>query len=250
MGVGMFGFKYHSNLAPHVWDSRTKINPLVRQSLMMIAGEFVRYLGDVVKLPISPSDIQDALVHGSIANYYWDKYSDIDLRIVADLSRLRQMLDGTDVTAITNSLKHTWKRTFWFSLYGRSVDLSIVDINDGFDSTHKTVGPSYSLVNDCWVDTPIRLSADELRRMRRVAYVKKRAIMRQCRTMLRQKMLPEYIDTYLVNLQKIRAQSMYAQYKQPITSMTMAFKMVRNTGILRQLRRLSKEQRSRKFQLK
>ncbi|MBP3316328.1 MAG: hypothetical protein J6L70_01875, partial [Alphaproteobacteria bacterium] len=62
----MFRFKYHRNLAPHVWDNRTKINPLVRQSLMMIAGEFVRYLGDVVKLPISPSDIQDALVHGSI----------------------------------------------------------------------------------------------------------------------------------------------------------------------------------------
>lgn len=243
-------FRYHKTLAPRVWDSPTKINSLVRQSLMMIAGEFVRYLGDVVKLPISPSDIQDALVHGSITNYYWDKYSDIDLRIVADLSRVRSMLNGTDVTAITNSLKHTWKRTFRFSLYGRSVDLSIVDINDGFDEKYKCVGPSYSLVNDCWVNTPVRLSASELRAIRRAAYVKKRAIMRQCHAMLRQKMLPEYIDTYLVNLQKIRTQSMFAQYKQPITSLSMAFKMVRNTGILRRLRRLSKEQRSRKFQLK
>ena len=243
-------FRYHKTLAPRVWDSPTKINPLVRQSLMMMAGELVRYLGEVVKLPISPSDIRDALVHGSITNYYWDKYSDIDLCIVADLSRLRQMLDGADEMVIINSLKHSWRRTFRISLFGRGVDFSLVDINDGYDATHKKVGPSYSLVRDCWVNTPVRLSGAELRIMRHNAYIKRCAIIRQCRAILRQKMLPEYIDTYLVNLQKIRKQSMVAQYKQPITSMTMAFKMVRNTGILRRLRRLSKEQRSRKFQLK
>ena len=242
-------FKYHKTLAPRVWDSQTKINPLVRQSLMMMAGELVRYLGDVVKLPISPSDIRDALVHGSITNYYWDKYSDIDLCVVADLSRLRQMLNGADETVIINSLKHSWRRTFKISLFGRGVDFSLVDVNDGYDATHKKVGPSYSLVQDRWIETPVRLSDSELRSLRRVAYVKKHAIMRQCRTILRQQMLPEYIDTYLVNLQKIRSQSMRAQYKQPITSMTMAFKMVRNTGMLRRLRRISREQRSRKYQL-
>ncbi len=243
-------FKYQKTLAPKIWDSPTKINPLVRQSLMMIAGEFIRYLGDVVKLPISPSDIQDAFVHGSITNYYWDKYSDIDLCIVADLSHLRQMFRDADDTVIVNSLKHSWRRTFRISLYGRSVDLSLVDINDGFDATHKKVGPSYSLVGDCWINTPVRLSAEELHTMRRNARIKKRAIMRQCHAILRQRMLPEYIDTYLVNLQKIRSQSMFAQYAQPITSMTMAFKMVRNTGILRRLRKVSRDQRSRKYQLK
>ena len=247
----VFGmFKYHKTLAPRVWDSRTKINPLVRQSLMMVAGEFIRYLSEVVKLPIASSDIQDALVHGSITNYYWDKYSDIDLCIVADLSRVRNMFRGADDTVIINSLKHSWKRTFKMSLFGRGVDLSLVDIHDGFDATYKKVGPSYSLVKDCWINPPVRLSVAELRSLRRVAYVKKCAIMRQCRAMLRQKMLPEFIDTYLVNLQRLRTKSMSAQYKQPITSMTMAFKMVRNTGVLRRLRRVSREQRSRKFQLK
>ncbi|MBP3316745.1 MAG: hypothetical protein J6L70_04060 [Alphaproteobacteria bacterium] len=50
-------------------------------------------------------------------------------------------------------------------------------------------------------------------------------------------------------MQQMRTSSMYLSPNQPITPMTMAFKMARNTRIFRKLRRRAKESRSACFKL-
>ncbi len=245
----LFKFKYHKNLAPDIWESPTKMNPLVVHSLKMIAAEFVNYLCNFAKLPVSVADIQDVFVHGSIANYYWDKYSDIDLCIVADLSKLRNYLHSSDDYILFKGLLTSWYRVYDISIFGRGIDLKMIDIRDTNKTLTMIVGPSYSLKKDRWEKTPVRLTKSELRTQCRIARIKYRAIMRQCRYMLRHKMPSEYVDAYLVNLQKVRLASATYQDNHPVTSTTMAFKMVRNTGTFRKLRKMSKGQRSKKFRL-
>lgn len=240
-------FKYHKNLPPTIWDGRVHINPLVSQSLQMIAYEYIRYLGNIMGLPVVAGDIADIIIHGSATNYYWDAHSDIDICIVADLSRVRAKLNGLNDYLLMRALTGAWKRTFAISIFGRGVDITIVDKNDGYDQTHKKVGSCYSLTRDEWIHTPRRLTRDEIAPIKHMARRRARIIMRDCRYMLRHKMPAEYIDTYLTNLQHSRKQSMGLQYTQPITSTTMAFKMVRNTGVLRKLRARAKEQRSKKY---
>lgn len=236
-------FRYHKTLPPRLWDSPTKINTLVSHTLQMIAGEFIRYLHNTVGMPISHKDIKDVFVHGSAANYYWDKYSDIDLCIVADLGALRDANPEANNHLFARSFINSWLQTYSISIFGRGVDISLID-------SHDKVGPKYSLMQDKWLVTPQRLNRTELRTIKRLAQPRYRLIMRECRYMLRHKMPAEYIDTYLVVLQNKRTRSMRDQFNQPITSMAMAFKMVRNTGIIRRLKKFSKQQRSKKYQLK
>ncbi len=236
LGDGMF--KYHKKLAPRVWESRVRLNPLVNQTLQMTVWEFVRYLSMVAKLPIEKSDVVDVFIHGSITNYYWDKCSDIDVCILADLSRLRAAMPG-DAGVVLRALKWSWKRMFYISVFGRGVDITIVDKNDV-----PKPGSKYSLLRDMWVVVPIRLTNNELRQIRVSAYKRYRVIMRQCRYILRHNKSHEFIDSYLNSLQQIRTNSVCLSHAQPITPMAMAFKMSRNTQIFRKLRRRAKESRS------
>ena len=236
-------FRYHKTLAPRVWESRVHLNPLVNQTLQMAVWEFVRYLSMVAKLPIDKSDVVDIFIHGSITNYYWDKFSDVDVCIVADLSRLRATMPGDEGT-ILRALKWAWKRTFYISIFGRGVDFSIIDTSD-----KSKVGSKYSLLRDAWVVTPVRIPDNQLRQIRVAAYRRYRVIMRQCRYILRHNKPYDFIDSYLDSLQRIRKASMYTTISQPITPMTMAFKMARNTQIFRKLRRRARELRSACFKL-
>ena len=236
-------FKYHKNLPSRVWESCLHLNPLVNQTLQMVVWEFVRFLSCVAKLPIEKSDVLDIYVHGSVTNYYWDKCSDVDVCIVMDLSRLRALLPG-DEGVVLRALKWAWKRTVFVSVFGRGVDITIIDKND-----RPKVGSKYSLLRDCWIVTPVRISDKELQQIRVATYRRYRVIMRQCRYILHYKKSHEFIDVYLNSLQQIRTNSMYQSPGQPITPMAMAFKMARNTRIFRKLRRRAKVLRSSCFRL-
>ena len=74
-------FDLQKNLQPDIWvENGEKINPKVRKNLLEIAYQFIDTFGlDVV--------VDDIEVVGSIANYNWSKYSDIDLHIIVDFNQ-------------------------------------------------------------------------------------------------------------------------------------------------------------------
>ncbi|MBR2510996.1 MAG: nucleotidyltransferase domain-containing protein, partial [Alphaproteobacteria bacterium] len=120
-------FQYHTNLFPKIWNHDQTLNPMVCQSLLLMIKEYMFYLARVVKLPVSESDIQDIILHGSITNYYWDKHSDIDICLVLDLSKLREKLSGIDDFFLFQSLLHSWENNFYISIYGRKIDIWLLD---------------------------------------------------------------------------------------------------------------------------
>jgi hypothetical protein len=57
--------------------------PKVRERLLQIAYEFIEFLGvDVV--------ISDVVMTGSLANYNWSQYSDVDLHLIADFEQFSE----------------------------------------------------------------------------------------------------------------------------------------------------------------
>jgi predicted nucleotidyltransferase len=53
------------------------MNPKVRARLLDIAYDFIDFLGvDIV--------VTDVVMTGSLANYNWSEYSDVDLHIITD----------------------------------------------------------------------------------------------------------------------------------------------------------------------
>ncbi|MBO5834229.1 MAG: nucleotidyltransferase domain-containing protein [Alphaproteobacteria bacterium] len=237
-------FKYHKTLAPKVWENNLTMNALVVNTLQAIALEFIRYMNDIVGLPITKKDVQDIWVHGSITNYYWDKYSDIDLALIVNPRSPYLANPELNRKLFDRSFVSSWMRTFDVSIFGRKVDISIINLEK-----ECKVGPIYSIFKDKWIVTPQRLSKQELRKIRSIAKQRYKIIMQHCRYMLKHEMPADYIEAYLAAMQSRRTVGMLQQRDQPITSMTMAFKMVRNTGIFRKLRRHIKHDRSKKFQL-
>ena len=75
-------FSVKDTLNPKVWENpknpdKAVMIPKVRKALMLIAEKFIDYLGDEVF-------VEDIHLTGSLANYNWSEYSDIDLHVVCD----------------------------------------------------------------------------------------------------------------------------------------------------------------------
>ena len=69
-------FDTHDRLAPEIWRDE-EIKTEVQRRLMKIAQNFID------NLPVEV-DIEDVRLTGSLANYNWSNYSDVDLHIIVD----------------------------------------------------------------------------------------------------------------------------------------------------------------------
>lgn len=242
-------FKYHKTLEPNIWDNDNQINQLVSQSLQMMSGEYIRYLGTVLGLPISSSDVHDICIHGSLANYYYDKHSDVDICVVADLTKLREKLPELNHSLFFHVTQRAWKSIFNPTIFGHDVDIFIFDLPRFQSEVTVAADTYYSLPADRWLVAPKKIPIYEHKHLKQMAYKRYRVIMRQCKYILKNKMEHEFVDAYLSTLKKHRRRSALDPHGCEITSTQMAFKMARNTGIFNKMRRASRKQLSRRYTL-
>jgi predicted nucleotidyltransferase len=136
-------FKIQKQLYPKIWsEPGDKMNPKVRNNLLEIANEFISSFGiDVI--------ISDIIVVGSIANYNWSKYSDVDLHILVDYNQFQNNIkklyvDFFDLKKIVFNQKRDIK------FFGFDVELFVEDEND----LTSVSGGIYSILSDEWLSKP------------------------------------------------------------------------------------------------
>ena len=136
-------FKLQKQLYPKIWsESGDKMNPKVRNNLLEIANEFISSFGiDVI--------ISDIIVVGSIANYNWSKYSDVDLHILVDYNQFQNNIkelyvDFFDLKKVIFNQKRDIK------FFGFDVELFVEDEND----LTSVSGGIYSILSDEWLSKP------------------------------------------------------------------------------------------------
>jgi hypothetical protein len=141
-------FKVQKELNPKIWTEQdNRINPQVRQKLLEFAYQFIDSLDiDVV--------IDDIIVVGSIANYNWSVYSDIDLHILVDFKQFPKELKKTyidffDLKKIVFNQKRNVK------MFGFDVEVFIEDID-----MQGVSGGVYLLLDNEWVKKPKRFKMD------------------------------------------------------------------------------------------
>ena len=88
--VDLSSFNIKKELNPKFWKN-DRLDSRIRMKLLDSADDFIDFLGvDWVK----PEDIT---ITGSLANYNWNqKYSDIDLHIIMDYSKVDERTDFVD----------------------------------------------------------------------------------------------------------------------------------------------------------
>ena len=79
-------FESQENLNPKIWEKKGKsymMRPEVREKLLETANVFMDFLGvDVI--------VTDIIMIGSLVNYNWSKFSDIDLHIVVNFNQFSE----------------------------------------------------------------------------------------------------------------------------------------------------------------
>ena len=78
----LFDLSIKEELSQALWDDE-KLKPLVRDRLLKIASDFIEYLE-----VLDEDSIEDIRLTGSLANYNYTSYSDIDLHVIVDFNKL------------------------------------------------------------------------------------------------------------------------------------------------------------------
>ena len=124
-------------LNPKIWDD-DKMKPEVRKALLKIADDYFESLelGNDV-------DILDITMTGSLSNYNWSKYSDVDLHIIVDYDDIP--VDEDLVLDFLKTKSSSWNNEHDIKIYGYDVEIYVQDVNEEHTSTGV-----YSVLNDEW----------------------------------------------------------------------------------------------------
>jgi hypothetical protein len=139
--IDLSGFKMQDELNPKIWDKDQKMKPDVRKTLLKIADDYFE------SLDLPGVDIEDVTMTGSLANYNWSKYSDVDLHIVVDYDEIP--VDEDLVQDFLKSKSSNWNKEHDVKVYGYDVELYVQDINEPHHSTGV-----YSILNNEWNTKP------------------------------------------------------------------------------------------------
>ena len=132
----------NDSLNPKLWNVDV-LKPSVKNKLVEIANEFYDNL-DLVKKALI-----DITFTGSLANYNYNKSSDIDLHLIVDFSKIdnNKFLVGEYFKAMSRD----WNRLHEIKIKGYEVEIYVQDSSEPHHSTGV-----FSLLSNSWVDKPVK----------------------------------------------------------------------------------------------
>lgn len=136
-------FAIKNELNPKIWEGN-KLKPIVRTKLVKIANDFFEELN----LPENVK-LKDIIFTGSLANFNWSKFSDIDLHIVLDFDTIKG--DDNFKEDFFYAQKSLWNQSHDITVYDYPVELYAQDLKAKLIAT-----AVYSVKNDKWVLEPKR----------------------------------------------------------------------------------------------
>jgi len=146
-------FHLKDELNPKIWkssgDGEKTMNPKVRTHLLEITYDFIESLDvDII--------ISDIIMTGSLANYNWSNYSDVDIHIIADYQQFPK-----NTQELYSELFHLKKTVYGLkhkiTIFGYDVELYVED-----ESIRREVQSAgrYSILMDEWVVVPSKEPVD------------------------------------------------------------------------------------------
>ena len=135
-------FGINDSLQSKLWSNKV-LDSTVSNKLFEIATEFF------ASLKVGAS-LEDVTFTGSLANYNWTKYSDIDLHLLVDFSEVDANTEL--VKEFFNAKTALWNKTHSVFVRGHEVELYVQDISEDHHSTGV-----YSIENNDWIAEPVRI---------------------------------------------------------------------------------------------
>lgn len=132
---------YNDTLHPRFWDDQNQFDSEVREKLLQIAK-------DVSDNAEVTEHIQDIQLTGSLANYNYTKYSDLDVHILLDYADLNE--DEDLVKSALDGKRFVWNERHNITIGDAEVEVYFQDIHE----PHMASG-LFSLQDDTWLREPV-----------------------------------------------------------------------------------------------
>jgi predicted nucleotidyltransferase len=130
-------FNIKDSLNPDFWTDY-KLNPQVQTRLLKLANSFFK------ELELPPNiKMKDILFVGSLANFNWSKFSDIDLHIVVDFDEFEEGRDF--IKKHFDAEKKLWNDKHEIKMFGYPVEIYIQDTKEKLSAA-----AVYSILTNKW----------------------------------------------------------------------------------------------------
>jgi hypothetical protein len=137
-------FDQKPTLNKNFWTDE-KLNPEVRDAIMAVVESFL----ESTNLKIGVNDIDEIEFTGSLANYNYSKFSDVDIHLLFDFSKLGK--DPNFMQEFLSAKAIIWNAKHSVTLFGHEVELYITAAG----TDHHSTGV-YSVKDDKWLVKPVR----------------------------------------------------------------------------------------------
>ena len=144
---------YHESLNPVFWDKKKDrsgdvkwdFDQRVRRKLVRIAKDFYAKYEDI----LGDREIKDIILTGSLANFNYTKYSDLDVHVLVNL-------DGIDdenpkiLKSAIDGVRFVWNLRHDIKIRNYDTELYLQD-----ESEEHTASAVFSLMNNEWIKKPV-----------------------------------------------------------------------------------------------
>lgn len=140
--VDVSSIKFNETLSPLIWSGES-LKPDVRNILLKNAKNFIDFC-DIENLKFN-----DIVLVGSMANYNYNEYSDIDIHIILDFNQISE--NHAFVGEFFKLKKILWSEKLSIQVKGHDVEMYV----QNKDETNYSSG-TYSIYYDKWINKPIK----------------------------------------------------------------------------------------------
>jgi uncharacterized protein YcbK (DUF882 family) len=137
-------FDQKPTLNKNFWDGE-KLNPEVKDAIMAVVESYLKS----TNLELTVDDIDEIEFTGSLANYNYSKFSDVDIHLLFDFSKLSK--DPDFMRELLTAKAIIWNDRNNVTIFGHEAEFYITDAG----TDHHSTGV-YSVKNNEWLVKPIR----------------------------------------------------------------------------------------------
>lgn len=139
--VDLSSFEKRDSL-PSIWKDDDTLDSKVRLKLLDIADDFWEYVDITWVEPVG------IIITGSLCNYNWSEFSDVDLHLIVNFNEIDERVDF--VRQYLDSKKNEWNEEHGaLKIYGYPVELYVQNIDEDVNA-----GGVYDLEENKWIRKP------------------------------------------------------------------------------------------------
>ena len=219
--------KFHDELNPKIWNEDNTLKIEVGNKLQEIANAFIDYLS------IPQESIKDIRITGSSANYNYTEHSDLDLHIIVDYDKVHN--DCPLVEGYLWSHKSNFNSNHDIHIYDIPVELYAED------SEQEAVSNGvYSLLENKWIKEPRKIPPTNNDSAVFTKYDELKEAIDKCDD-------SEVASQLLDKIYEMRKSGLSEEGE--LSTENLAFKLLRNEGLIDKLKQMKKEDIDRQLSL-